>query len=393
MQLKSIHIKNFKSFVGGHDFDFTAHSGVIMVTGENQVEPALGANGVGKSTLFDAVCWCLYGKTLQGSSAGYVEARAGDGETSVSLTFESGDTICRKRPKTLLINDAPVAQEDVETLVGMDEDIFRNCIVFGQGNKQFLDFSPTERLQFFTKILSIDLWTRASDNAKQKYKKLLGESEIITVKIDNANAAITDSKARLVQHHEQFDNENKARLRKLDELNLSIEENAIRVINFGKSVDEQKKDLTLANERIDETKRAAAAQNNAVDELHAQQRTISVAHSTLSSQCTAVQTEINRLRKDYLEHKAQIDDTNKKIESANVRQLELLKAKTELLPQREAHQASNQELGDALAKATAKRDELQIEHDGLASKKFFTCEWCGKDIDNTKKTRHHKNGV
>jgi len=64
LTFKSLSITDFKSFVGAHTFDFFSSSpGLYYITGDNRTAPALGANGCGKTTLLDAVCWTLYGKT------------------------------------------------------------------------------------------------------------------------------------------------------------------------------------------------------------------------------------------------------------------------------------------------------------------------------------------
>ena len=52
------------------EIDFTAFSGITLIS---------GTNGSGKSTIFEAIVWALYGKTLRNMSAGDVVK---DGESA-----------------------------------------------------------------------------------------------------------------------------------------------------------------------------------------------------------------------------------------------------------------------------------------------------------------------
>ena len=65
MQIKKVSIQNFYS-IKKIDFDFTKYKGVTLIEGENK--DTGGSNGAGKSALFEAVVWGLYGKTIRKST-------------------------------------------------------------------------------------------------------------------------------------------------------------------------------------------------------------------------------------------------------------------------------------------------------------------------------------
>jgi DNA repair exonuclease SbcCD ATPase subunit len=87
MILKSLHLHNFKAFRGEHDIEFASDGQLLFLRGVNKVNPRMGANGVGKSTIWDAVCWCLFGKTLCGLRAKNVHSWNTSGSTAVALKF------------------------------------------------------------------------------------------------------------------------------------------------------------------------------------------------------------------------------------------------------------------------------------------------------------------
>src|ERR1700677_713562 len=81
--IAQVELENFRSYRGPHKFEIPVDPGLYLITGKNEVEPRLGPNGVGKSTLLDAIYWCLYGKTTRGLKAGDVIAW---GQTQCSVT-------------------------------------------------------------------------------------------------------------------------------------------------------------------------------------------------------------------------------------------------------------------------------------------------------------------
>src|SRR6516164_10253421 len=66
LRFKYVELYNFKSYRGTHKFTFPQDPGLYLITGKNLIQPRLGSNGVGKSTLLDAIFWALYGRTPRG---------------------------------------------------------------------------------------------------------------------------------------------------------------------------------------------------------------------------------------------------------------------------------------------------------------------------------------
>ncbi|MCP4528593.1 MAG: hypothetical protein GY833_22165 [Aestuariibacter sp.] len=203
MKLKSLFLEGFKVFAEPQTFDFTEYpeDGLCFVTGKNEVDPELGANGVGKSSVFDGLCVALYGKTSRGLKAGDVaswqvahdlEDKAVEAEkagkkrpSQKALTpsvtnrvvFENynGDlcTINRRwNPNvlTLQINDKKpknVDQKELDALIGYNFDEFLQAAYFSQFQDLFLDMSSTERSALIAKVLNLDVWDKYSEEAKR----------------------------------------------------------------------------------------------------------------------------------------------------------------------------------------------------------------------------------
>lgn len=147
--------------------------GLVYVTGHNAVEPALGANGCGKSTLFEAVCWVLYGKTSLGLRAGDIAPWQGD-TAKVVLSFEvDGHEYSLRRvwsPVTLELCEipneySPVTQEQVEELIGYSFETFLFAVMHAQFGEYFSDLPPSRQLEVYTEVLDLDLWERLGEMA------------------------------------------------------------------------------------------------------------------------------------------------------------------------------------------------------------------------------------
>ena len=198
MKLQKLHAKNFKCF-DELEFDFPESNGLYYLTGENLHTPANGGNGCGKTTLFDAVCWCLYGKTAKGKIAGSLMREEAKGGYSVSLVF--GETVITRswKPNTLTINGEEATQEEINNFVGLTYDQFMLSIYFKQEDKHFIDLSPTEKLNFLSKIFQLDDYLTAADDCKEKVKQQKTALTVIQTRVDLLEGELTRAQDELAK--------------------------------------------------------------------------------------------------------------------------------------------------------------------------------------------------
>ncbi len=181
MLIKSIDIEGFKSYTKKQTLDFTKYDKLIFVTGENKIEPELSANGVGKSSLFEAVSWVLFGKTSTNLKAGDVKNWDTNRPCEVTLSFEKNGTtytLCRTwNPNTLLLNGEVVSQTDLEILIGLNFESFSYSVFISQFGEKFVDFTPSEKMKVFSQIMgkSLTMWDKFSEVSKAKKEDLNDE--------------------------------------------------------------------------------------------------------------------------------------------------------------------------------------------------------------------------
>jgi DNA repair exonuclease SbcCD ATPase subunit len=126
LAFESVTLTNFKAFLGEHTFVLAREPGLYYVAGVNKVDPELGANGVGKSTIWDAVSWCLWARTIRDVRPADAVAPWGKKlSTVVALRFTrrgKRQTLVRqRRPNSLTLltstKSVEVAQEQVAELL------------------------------------------------------------------------------------------------------------------------------------------------------------------------------------------------------------------------------------------------------------------------------------
>lgn len=179
-------IENFRSFRGRHLINLDLPPGVYYVTGDNQVEPELEANGAGKSTIFEAVYWCLTGRLMTMSRPGDEVAPWGapTKKVKVKLWFEKDGerySLTRSRhPNKLLLHShealakepRAVEQYEVTQLIGLNDEALKRTLIQGQFSQLFLDLKPDAQSAMFSEVLDLDLWLRAAGRASQQASKL-----------------------------------------------------------------------------------------------------------------------------------------------------------------------------------------------------------------------------
>lgn len=181
IRFKTLTISNFKSYTAEQVFDFDQPPGLVLVSGENRVDARLTGNGAGKSSLFGALCFALYGKDAAGTRGPDLRNwdKKGTTEVTLKLSVNKVDhTIERKlAPNLLLLDGTEVPQEEVDQLIGIEYQIFNVVVLHGQNMAAFLDFPAPVQLEYFSNLLSLETYMTAGKIAVERARKLEGEAK------------------------------------------------------------------------------------------------------------------------------------------------------------------------------------------------------------------------
>lgn len=178
---KYLSIQGFKSFVKEQIIDFTkVPEGLILITGDNKIEPKLEGNGAGKSTIFESLTWLLFGKTSTNLKASNIVNWGSKKPCKVEFSFEENGIeylVSRTQtPNLLTLNGKVITQEELEDVLKLNIRSFLYSIFISQFGNKFVDLLPNERMIVFTDIMEETLgrWSNYSDKSKMLRDKMSG---------------------------------------------------------------------------------------------------------------------------------------------------------------------------------------------------------------------------
>lgn len=162
--------------------------GLLRLEGRNLDASAANDNGAGKSSLPEALAWCLYGRTLRDGVGADDVVRIGAKQCSVSVMFRAEGIhyrAARERTKgktrlSLFGADADLTcldivdtQARITALLGMDLLTFVNAVVYDRAElTRFSNAADADRKRILEGLLGIDIYERCHEVAKRRYAEV-----------------------------------------------------------------------------------------------------------------------------------------------------------------------------------------------------------------------------
>lgn len=197
MILSRLQIENYKQYAGEHDLAIPAQATIGVI----------GANGVGKTTLFEAIEWCLYNpSTIENKN---IRPRGMGGYSRVAVTLES-----RHGGRQYIVERELKRATTVAAIYELDDGGNEQVIV--QGTRQVSDYVASKLIglshtafvaTFFTRQKELHFFGNLGDtNRRREVGKLLG---LETIRIaqqsigEDRRRAVNDADALLRQYDDQ----------------------------------------------------------------------------------------------------------------------------------------------------------------------------------------------
>ncbi len=353
MQILSISLKNIKSH---RDKELHFVGGINVLS---------GVNGVGKSTIFEAIGYALFGvdaRDFVGNIERFITIGAKKGEIAVTFAPGDGDTYRAFRTvgagsKWLLAREiggifevedhagAPETEARIKELLGLDggrplADQFK--LVIGPFQNEFLGpfvlKQPAKRQEAFDEILGIDAWRKTYKGTSTLLKAVKSKIDLLTVEIEGKEEQIValperekeltglvaevEARQKLLADKEKSLGATEAQLAKLDgqekttqavKVDIQVLENRIRD-GEGKIVDNQKRvqEAEQALEILEKSRAgkeaftAAEVQLKALREQEKQRRAI-------EQELIALDKESARLAQAYAYERREVEKIDKEL--------------------------------------------------------------------------------
>lgn len=195
-----LEISGFKTILAPLVLDFTRRApGLYYIRGRNDAYPRLGRNGVGKTSLLDAFCWCLWARSSRGLRSTDIVPWARDVTTRVMLRFRADDqpheVIRTANPNRVTLDGGTVSQERIEQVFGLPFDLFQRTRLLAQNEPLFYDLQPREQMALFADALDLDRWEARAKKAGEAARALESEQTRMQAQQEAGEAEL----ARVVQ--------------------------------------------------------------------------------------------------------------------------------------------------------------------------------------------------
>lgn len=257
LHFDSIYIEGFRSIVEPIEFKFH-RIGLHLIKGKN---------GAGKTSIFEALVWCLYGHNLKGTVikkvASWPELRSKQWKgTVVNVTFHLNDVVYNierqldyttkdgKNSNLLIFKNGKEitddllfkkdAQQYIINLLGMDYQAFMNSIMFGQRMAKLIESSNDDKRSLFERLFEMD-FIRAS---KEKGQNELNE-------LDQEYHDVTTEKIKIEHKIEKIDTEINHNISHVEEIKSQRDK---RLLHYKESIIEKKEQIKNLTNDLKELK-------------------------------------------------------------------------------------------------------------------------------------------
>jgi DNA repair exonuclease SbcCD ATPase subunit len=191
VKITSVRAANFRTLEDVR-LDLNRLPGLYYMTGKNLDRPRLGANGIGKSSIWQALYWAAYGVTTDGLRA---EALCGPAlpRYGVRLNLRADkrtEKVYRGwNPNRLQCDGRDVSA--VSDRLRLSPEEFQATVLLCQGGEMLLDFTPAKRLELVGATLHLDIWSEYSRNAQELAAKRSTALIETRLEIDRCRTTLT----------------------------------------------------------------------------------------------------------------------------------------------------------------------------------------------------------
>jgi DNA repair exonuclease SbcCD ATPase subunit len=203
--------------------DFLSHEKTTLSFTEHEQVLIDGASGAGKSTIFDAILWAIYG---QGRADNRALVRKGTKKGSVSLELvrrtngvEDGETVIITRTATAagkhnlevafqksdgsreahpLTGVRPLQEWIDKELIGASYLLFINSVAYVQGNSEsFVSQTAPKRKELLLEIVKAEDYSKHYEKARQALSDLTAEEQKVLGQVTELDTQLGSLQARI----------------------------------------------------------------------------------------------------------------------------------------------------------------------------------------------------
>ncbi|MBI2599425.1 SMC family ATPase [Candidatus Daviesbacteria bacterium] len=341
-----------------------------------------GLNGAGKSSLLDAITWCLWGTSRAGDSSDDL-VHLGAQEMSVEFSFELDNhlyTVKRKRIKkgggqtalelwsnshNLTEGTIKSTQQKIIDSLHLSFETFTNSAYLRQGHAdEFTTKGPTDRKRILADILGLDHYDKLEEKAKEKSKEAQTKLTLLDYQLLEIEAELSQKEDRSAKK--------KAAENKITEVETQIKTLEEKL----KTLREEREALNLASEQRRKIEQNYLENKKELEEIITQGKNRKSKIDSLKLQLQKLQGvtgELENLRSLQLEKES--------LEKIKQERLEIEKKLSDITGEINLKKQQIQNIQNEINKLTAQLS--------ASSKTGAKCPTCGQEIGKAEKSHVH----
>ena len=343
-----------------------------------------GQNGAGKSSLLDAITWCVWGDSRAGESSDAL-VRLGSNQMYVEFSFELDNhiyTVKRLRSKksgghstlelwsnshNLTEGTIKSTQQKIVDTLHLTFETFTNSSFIRQGNAgEFTTKGPTDRKRILADILGLDHYDKLEEKAKEKSKEAQTKLTLLDYQVLEIEAELStkEEKQKELEQAEIEAKKIQQELKETESLIKTIEEEKQLLLSTIQSLKQKVSQIEEVKKEIAEIKLQIDLKQKAKEE-----------YQTLLNQKNEIEQKYKQLLKLQTEKK-----------ELEVKRSELIKVKDELaeiqkkiIELENRRQSAITTLEVEIKKYQTQNEQLQQEIEQLKNRKDI-CPTCKQPI-------------
>jgi len=293
VRFKSLSIRNFLS-EGDTPIVINFQDGINVITGINY-DKEDSKNGVGKSTIVDALYFALFGSTIRELNKELIVNSQTKKTCEVKLDFQTSNngivnnyqitrsispTKCFITKDGVDITHSTMAKtnEFIQKLIRSTGKVFQNSVIMTINNTvPFMAQSKIDKRKFIESVLNLEAFSDMLFKVREEYNDIKRDYEVVFAKNQTVEKSYISSKQQL----EHFEDNKKS---KADEVLKKISDN-------NSKIEDIKKQITSLPDNIDQLI------DDKVSTINNELKTIQKDHKEAFKKSTEIKTNIRMLKK------------------------------------------------------------------------------------------------
>jgi len=269
VNFNTIKIKNFLS-IGNEEVEIDFKKGLNIITGINK-DKQDRRNGVGKSTIADAIHFAIFGETIRELSKDFIVNAINKKNTVVQLNFSVNENneikqykVVRKLKPTkcyLLVDDVdltestiPNTNKKIKSIVSGSPEVFQNCVIMSLNTTlPFMAQRRVEKRKFIEGILNLEIFSEMLNRARSEYNDVQKKYEHAHKDYDHSNNILTLLKEQKENIVASVIDQKEKILNRISVIEKEIEENKNKIEPIDKELVERTKEkISQINEKLED---------------------------------------------------------------------------------------------------------------------------------------------